>query len=889
MKTHLRGVAMLLCIGLASAWANAAAAQSVRWDPPPSLEVGQIGKVDLVFDGCSPSGDVDWPPPPGLEIVGEPTESRVFSMVNFRTRTSVTLGFPVRARSGAGLLILPGFTVETDEGPMTVEAVRVPVGPASLPGERGQPQPLEEVAEARLDVSDARPYVGEVVDLEFEVTVDVRRNASLAGPVRWQPEPMLVEAFGQLEQTRSESRNGVRMRARGLFPEPGRVELPGAEQDINVEVGHGGVGLFRNRRMRTIGIASEPITVDVRPLPAPRPEGFSGAVGRFTLESKLVPEQASVGEPLTWSLVLQGEGNWTDGIGLPPRSVPRDIEVIQPRSTRSFAEGALFEGSVSEDLVLIPTRSGRLELEPVRFVYFDPERERYETLEVAPPALTVAPAKAPTRAPASSPPAAVPGAPGDPASASPAPTGEPAVSILPGARQEPRLPRAPVAGPPVAPRAWSAPWSPACMAGWIGLGLAPAVVLALALARRRAVRLDALAPRRAALTQVDATLDALASLGETSDAALRARLLLAWQRSSAGVLGFADEAPTARALDALGWGSHDAALTGTDTDAWRRLWTEVDGALYDADHALPRDWIERARAAQRRLRIVPVPWSSALRAAHVWPALAVWLVVVVTAPAASRAEAEAFAARPGLDAYSSGEFEAAAAAFEARALAEPLDWKARSDLGLARLQQGEVDAALAESAAAWVLNPRADDLRWNLAVAARRAGWIDPSLRDLAWGGGLDALARRASPAEWQWVAVASAWCGGCVLAWAVVQRHRGRSARRAWPALGLAVFATGLAVWMSMSWGDLADVDAAVVASPASLKSLPSELAHDQIEVALEAGRVVVVERAFLGWLQVRLANGDLGWVRGEVVRPVYRRPHVAGEPWPSGDGTSD
>ena len=312
-------VRSLLCsVALFAVLASAVAAQEVRWDPPAQVGLGQVSKIDLVFDGCSPEGDVAWPVPLELELLGEPTESRVFSMINFKSRSTVTLSFPVRARR-SGSAILPKFTVETDDGPMLVAARRVAVGVATVPGARGQAsQPLAEVAGATLELSNDRPFVGEVIDMIFQVGVDARRNASLGGLLRWDPDPMLVEAWGQPEQTRFDRRNGVRMYTRGTFPAAGDFELSSASQDVNIDFSQGGVGLFRNRRMRTITVDTEPVPVRVRQLPKPVPPGFSGAVGRFSLESQLVPPNARVGEPLTWSLTLSGEGYWPVGVGLPP-------------------------------------------------------------------------------------------------------------------------------------------------------------------------------------------------------------------------------------------------------------------------------------------------------------------------------------------------------------------------------------------------------------------------------------------------------------------------------------------------------------------------------------------------------------------------------------------
>ncbi len=861
------GFAFAAACLLALVFASGAFAQVVRWNPPASVGHGQMVKIELVFEDCAPEGPVELPRTPALELLGEPTESRVFSMVNFETRSTVTLGFPVRVMH-AGAVELPSFEVETSEGPMTVAATRLNVTSPTLPGERGQQQPLSEVADAAMSIDDARPFVGQVVRLRFDVAVDDRRHANIAGPIVWDPDPMVIEGWSEPAQYRPRpGRNGVRVGTRGLFPHPGTIRLSRAAQDLNVETEARGGGLFRRRRMRTVTVTADPGTVTVRPLPTPAPEGFTGAVGHFAITSQIAPEQARVGEPLTWTLTLSGQGNWPDAVGLPPRSVPNDIEVIRPRTVRRFEEGALFEGEVGEDLVMIPTRAGRLHLEPVLFVYFDPERERYETIEVTPPPLEILPAAPGARAPATPQPAPVP-QPSAPQT-TPPPAGVPApdVGLLPGSRAEPRMPREPVPGAGVRGGLAAAPFA---LRTWL-LGLFAAALPSLAfvawLGRRRAARADPLASRRAARARLDRLLAEPAMSGTTPAAAL----LLAWQRESAALLGAEGRAPTEARLERAGWGSGTAELTGVDADAWRRLWREADAVIHTTEADWPADWTSRARSALAATQLRAVPPLAGFRWANLWPSVAhplIAMLCVVVCAGALPATAE----RAGLDAYRAGDFVAAAEAMEARVSTMPLDWRARSDLGLAHLQLGEIDAALAETSAAFVLAPNDQRLRWNLAVVSRRAGWIDPAVRELAWGGGAHAIARILSVGAWQ----ASAW-GGAAVFWLAIAavfalRHGGRSPRAAWAVALAGLLTFALCAGMVATWGELADRGAALVRTPTAVRSLPTELVEDQVTVALEAGRVVVTEREFLGWVRVRLANGDLGWVRQEMLSPVYR-----------------
>ena len=182
-------------------------------------------------------------------------------------------------------------------------------------------------------------------------------------------------------------------------------------------------------------------TIEVRPLP-PAPPGFSGAVGHFTLVSKVVPTTTAVGEPVTWTVELSGTGNWPDIPGLPAREVSKDFQIVQPKAKRKPVDkGKLFDATLTEDVVLVPTVAGAYVLEPVRFTYFDPKSGEYRTIETPRTTVTVTGASAARGRRLRPPPPAHRAPPDSPPSAPDLPAG---------------LPRDPAFGPASA----SAPWDP---------------------------------------------------------------------------------------------------------------------------------------------------------------------------------------------------------------------------------------------------------------------------------------------------------------------------------------------------------------------------------------------------------------------------------------------
>ncbi len=155
-------------------------------------------------------------------------------------------------------------------------------------------------------------------------------------------------------------------------------------------------------------VTSQPITLDVKPLPADAPAGFSGAVGQFSVQTQVDTTQAQVGDAVTQRVIVGGAGNletmddpaWPDAVGW------RAFD--SKSATDTQFQGGLFGGQRTIERVLVPTQPGRLILPAVELSYFDPAQGVYRTVRgeatqvvVAPDPTAVAPSRA--SAPASEP------------------------------------------------------------------------------------------------------------------------------------------------------------------------------------------------------------------------------------------------------------------------------------------------------------------------------------------------------------------------------------------------------------------------------------------------------------------------------------------------------
>jgi hypothetical protein len=151
-------------------------------------------------------------------------------------------------------------------------------------------------------------------------------------------------------------------------------------------------------------LQTEAMPVDVKPLPEPAPDTFSGAVGDYQIEAEVDITETAVDEAISWLVTIQGQGNidTLPGPSWPDLSGWRAFE--QPSSDQTeIIQGQLI-GSRTFRRTLVPIEAGQFELPAITYTYFDPASETYQTIATDPIPISVAPGVVvPTTVPVSEP------------------------------------------------------------------------------------------------------------------------------------------------------------------------------------------------------------------------------------------------------------------------------------------------------------------------------------------------------------------------------------------------------------------------------------------------------------------------------------------------------
>jgi tetratricopeptide (TPR) repeat protein len=827
-------------------------AQRVRWEPPGgSLAVRQTSQLSLIFEDCEPTGEFTLPQIPNLSI-GQASrgEQTSFNIVNGQAARSKTVYFsyPVRP-SDRQTITIPSFTVQTDRGALQVPAATFQVGDATV---GNSSIPLDTAANSRISVGSGQLWAGEVVPIEYVLSVANRFPANLASAPEWNPAPLVVEEWSKPEPGSAvisgENRTTVAYRSRGYIRQPGSYTLGSVNQLVNIRVPSSNFSIFQAFQAEQYTITSNSPQLVVRPLPAPSPAEFNGAVGTFQLNSTVVPAQAAVGEPITWTLELSGVGNWPDIAGLPTREVSRDFRVVQPQARRTNAEGKLFEATLTEDVVLIPTRPGTYRLGPIRWAYFDPKTGKYQTISTEPVTVTVAPGAAPSPAGATTPSASG----SAPVDSAPATEPAPAVRTAPAPVAPSAIPRDPLPSAGHAPVPWRGrPLVVSCCAI---LAIVP--ITWLLLAWRRALRTDQGRAAREARARLRTT---LAAMRNGSDQAEKQTLLHTWRQDTTTLWGVRQAVPAA------------SAFAG-DSD-WMTLWTESERVLFGKDSTLPPDWVPRAEKALSRRPAPRFRARTVFRSQNLLPVLALLGVLTIGANVAASAERSDSAAQTApfpaaREAYDRGDFRTAERRWRDAAAAAPTDWAAHHNLALALAQQQRYPEAAAHALVAFVQHPRDPSVRWHFAYTLGRAGYAPVALNEFATPDVLHRIAWLLSPTEWQWAIIAAAALVALAAILALLRGYRVLGRTASWLAATSLLLALVLAMAAAVSlprFGPARDPRAVLIWKPVALRSLPTEVASEQQATTLAAGSLAVVDKDFLGWRRLVFPNGQTGWVRKE------------------------
>lgn len=128
-----------------------------------------------------------------------------------------------------------------------------------------------------------------------------------------------------------------------------------------------------------VKLATRPVTIRVNPLPSGAPDGYTGAVGDFSMNATLSNNEIGVNEALSLKITIRGTGN-IPLLGEPEVNLPLDHDLYDvTRSLNTNTSGNRISGSVTFEYPIVARHAGRFRIAPVQFSWFDPGSKQYKT------------------------------------------------------------------------------------------------------------------------------------------------------------------------------------------------------------------------------------------------------------------------------------------------------------------------------------------------------------------------------------------------------------------------------------------------------------------------------------------------------------------------------
>ena len=375
------------------------------------VDAGQPAEYHIDITNGRPDEAPPAPAVEGLTITyTTETQSRQYSF-NGAVHSAATYTYVYSIETSVpGRFVIPRQEVQVGHATLTVPAVTLNV----MGGTTGRGTPASQSYFVRLVVAKNSAYIGESIPAEVRVYFGWDVQAKV------EPSPVLNgDGFSQQKFTPpqtsvalfdGEQYRVVTYKTAVAGVKTGTVSIGPAEVTPSVV-------LPRRRRTaladpffddpmsglaqgppRQVTLDSEPVTVEIQPLPPGKPPDFSGAIGQFKLEAQADPRKAATGDPVTRRLLLRGQGNF-DRIEPPVLTDDTGLRTYPPAAKFTADDEVGLSGLKSFEQVVI-AESARTSLPGYRFNYFDPVSGLYQTLETPAAAVAITGATIATPTPA---------------------------------------------------------------------------------------------------------------------------------------------------------------------------------------------------------------------------------------------------------------------------------------------------------------------------------------------------------------------------------------------------------------------------------------------------------------------------------------------------------
>ncbi len=316
-------------------------------------------------------------------VVAGPSRSMRRSIINGQRSMEMGFSYTLQPRKtgrftiGSASITVDGKNYKSE--PVTLEVVE---GRTSAASE-------EQAFFVRAVPSTAEAYIGQQINLNYKLftTVDIESYNII--------EESDYPGFYAEDLTRFETRTTKEivdrvqyvsrtLKSVALYPQQaGKLTVDPMQLQLGVviEDDRRPGNFFFSRPVKRVPTSTPPIELFVKPLPPNPPVTFTGAVGRYSMNSRVSRSTITTDDVLSVVLTITGTGD-VKRVQAPELIVDEAFEVYDPnvKEESTFELSGEVKGRKSFEYLLVPKKPGQYKIRPA-FSYFDPETGEYATIE----------------------------------------------------------------------------------------------------------------------------------------------------------------------------------------------------------------------------------------------------------------------------------------------------------------------------------------------------------------------------------------------------------------------------------------------------------------------------------------------------------------------------
>ncbi|KLT69554.1 BatD family protein [Flavobacterium sp. ABG] len=355
-----------------------------------TLGLNERLRIDFIMNV---DGDnFDQPTFDGFKVVAGPSQQVSQSWVNGRSSFQKIYSYILQPAQKGTLMIKQssidynGQTYKTSPIKITVtNAVAQERDPNDRPQGSGS-ETLNLVAE----ISKTNPYLNEPITVVYKLyfnNIGVTGFKELAKPKYndfWNQNIDVKQLSIEEGNYQGQRCYFVVLKKTILYPQKsGRLTIEPLSLDIGVQFPTNRRDMFGQMILSDGNkvVSAGAKTINVRPLPeSSKPEGFSGAVGKF--DFRVTPSKTTLKNGESLDLVVSATGNGNMKLfTLPKPVVPNALEMYDPVHDEKVTTSLNgMSGRISDKYTIIPQYKGKYAIKPMQFSYFDLNTGSYKTI-----------------------------------------------------------------------------------------------------------------------------------------------------------------------------------------------------------------------------------------------------------------------------------------------------------------------------------------------------------------------------------------------------------------------------------------------------------------------------------------------------------------------------